>query len=412
VLDVARRGGAEATVAQGVAEFPVEVPPGCEAVRVGVTPADGAGTTPEGDAGASGFEYIVGAAEGATPFRSVVVRDRMSGAPVAAARFFDASGDVTTDVYGDRFVVGGGEKTTSELRVHAAGYRPVLLRPGESDTLLLDPWYDGALAGKRVVLNAEGAPPRADDRGPLGLSGSYVNLQVVRYLEEYLTAAGARVQQARRTEETPTDRDVVLVTNRFRAEVYVEVRYRRGSVDSALVVKTFYYPGSVRGAVVAGVVGSALGRALGVSAVPPAEKVTFPLQQTACPAIVVEPPSLGSLDEERRLSEPWYQRKQAYAMFGGLLANAGVTNTAALHVSLPNDSSAFAPFGGRSSWLVVVDDTWRLLTSPEGSAVFDWLPAGVHQIVIRRGDVSAGPYEVDLRTGETRAFETGIPLSR
>jgi hypothetical protein len=169
--------------------------------------------------------------------------------------------------------------------------------------LLLDPWYDGALAGKRVVLNAEGAPPRADDRGPLGLSGSYVNLQVVRYLEEYLTAAGARVQQARRTEETPTDRDVVLVTNRFRAEVYVEVRYRRGSVDSALVVKTFYYPGSVRGAVVAGVVGSALGRALGVSAVPPAEKVTFPLQQTACPAIVVEPPSLGSLDEERRLSE-------------------------------------------------------------------------------------------------------------
>jgi len=416
-LAIARGEGAaetaETAVTDGVAEFPIDVPPGCAAVRIAVMPGGGPGVdaSPEGAFGPAGFEYVVHATEGVSSFRSFVPLDRLTGAPVATVRFFDASGLVTADAHGDRLVVSGAG-AAGELRIEAPGYRPVVSRPGESDTLHLDPWYGGALAGKRFVLNAEGAPPRALDRGPLGLAGSFVNLHVARFVEEYLSAAGARVRQARRTEETPTDRDVVLLTNRFRAGLYVEVRYRSGPADTALVVRTYCFPGSLRGLWVAGAVGNALGRALGVPALPPADTVTFPLQQTACPAIIIEPPSLGRVDEELRLSEPWYQRKQAYAIFGGLLADAGVTNTAALHITLAKDSSAVAPPAGRSNWLVTVDDTWRLLTSPDGKAEFDWLPAGIHQFVLRRGETTVGPFEIVLQSGETRTLETSIPVAR
>jgi len=413
-LAIARgEGAAETAVTDGVAEFSIEVPHGCAAARVAVIPAAGPDidASPETGFGPLGFEYVLPVTEGPSSCRSFVLLDRLTGTPVVTARFFDASGLVTTDVYEDRFVIGGAS-AAGEIRIDAAGYRPMVSRPGESDTLHLDPWYGGALAGKRYVLNAEGAPPRALDRGPLGLAGSYVNLHVARFVEEYLSAAGARVRQARRTEETPTDRDVVLLTNRFRAGLYVEVRYRRGSADSALAAQTYYFPGSLRGFAVAGTVGSALGRALGIPVLPPAETVTFPLQQTACPAIIVVPPSLGRVDEELRLSEPWYQRKQAYAIFGGLLADAGVTNTAALHVTLARDSSAVASPSGRSNWLVTVDDTWRLLTSPDGEAVFDWLPAGIHQVVLRRGETTAGPFEIELQSGDSRTLETSIPPPR
>jgi hypothetical protein len=314
---------------------------------------------------------------------------------------------VAADLYDNCFVL-TGSYAAEELRVDAPGYRPARSRPGDPDTLYLDPWYGGALADKRFVINAEGAPPRSQDRGPLGLSGSSVNFRVARYLEEYLTAAGARVRQARRSEETPTDRDVVLLTNRFRANLYVEIRYRGGASNEDPAVRAFFFPGSARGLAAAAALGTALARSIGAAAAAPADTVTFPLQQTACPAVIIQPPSLGRVDEELRLSESWYQRRQAYGIFGGILADAGVTGTASLRV----DMGPSAPERERANWLVTVDGTWSLVTSPEGSAVFDWLPPGRHQVELRRAGAVLGPFEVDIESGGSRTLAPGVPAAR
>lgn len=405
-------GGAsapEAIVTDGVAEFSIDAPPGCAGIRVSVLPAGHLGVDSDraGDFDESGFSFVIPAGPHGGAARSLVVLDRRTGASVFAARFSIDSTTVAADLYGDCFVLSGAA-AAAELRAVAPGYRPARSSPNDPDTLYLDPWYGGALAGKRFVLNAEGAPPRARDRGPLGLSGSSVNLRVARYLEEYLTAAGASVRQARRTEETPTDGDVVLLTNRFRANLYVEIRYRGGPPEDDPAVRAYFFPGSVRGLAVATALGTALARTIGAAAAAPASTVTFPLQQTACPAVIVQPPGLGRVEEELRLSESWYQRRQAYGIFGGILAEAGVTETASLRVDLGPEARG----AERANWLVTVDEVWCLVTSPEGSAVFDWLPPGPHQVVLRRAGTVIGPLDVVLESGETRTLTAGATPTR
>ena len=410
-IEIPSRGDAplETVVAEGVAEFSILAPAGGGALRVRVLPlpplAVDAG--PEGDLDAGGFVFVTPAGDAKTEraetaLRSLVVLDRRTLSAVSGARFSTDTTAVAAEFYGDRFVLPAGAGA-SALRVDAPGYRPGQTVPGGADTLYLDPWYGGALTGKRYVLNAEGAPPRSLDRGPLGLAGSSINLRVARYLEEYLTAAGARVRQARLTEETPTDRDVVLLTNRFRANLYIELRYRGGRTDEAPVVRSYFFPGSARGLAAAAAIGTALAKTIGAVAAEPGDTVTFPLQQTACPAVIVEPPGLGTIDEELLLSESWYQRRQAYGIFGGILSEAGVTITASLRVGL----GPAAPEAEIGHWLVSVDETWRLVTSPRGEAVFDWLPPGPHRVMLRRGDKAIGPFDIVLDAGETRTLTAG-----
>ncbi len=405
-----REDVAEADVIHGVAEFEIDVPEGSAAVRIAVMPRDvlGVDPDPEGPFGKMGFENTIQmVAEPVPSTRSIVLMDRISGAPVELARFEGEGVPVGAEEFDHRFVLSGTEAGKA-LLVEAPGYAPVVWSPGPEDTLFLNPWFDGKLIDKRFLLNPEGGVPRSVDVGRLGLSGTFVNVQVAGYLQEYLEAAGARVGLARRTEETPTDRDVVMMSNRFHANLYVEIRYRGGVADTALAVRTFYFPGSAAGRASATAIGAALAAELGVPPGEPEETVTFPLQQTACPAVIVQPPTIGNLDEELRLSEPWYQRKQAYGIFGGLLRDAGVDGTASLHVSLAADSAA-APPANLADWLVSVDGTWRLLTSPDGSADFKWLPAGGHVIRFQRGPLASGHVDIDLAAGETRALT--LPLS-
>jgi N-acetylmuramoyl-L-alanine amidase len=399
----------EAVVSDGVAEFPVEAPPGCSAVRVSVLPAanPGVASPAEGEFDEDGFSFVVLSGPAGAASRAIIVLDRLSGEAVTGARFSADSVGIDAVSCAGSFVVTGAP-AAEELEVRAPGYQPALAVPGGPDTLFLDRWYGGALAGKRFVVNAEGAPHRSLDRGPLGLAGSSVNLRVARYLEEYLEAAGARVRQARTTEETPTDRDVVLLTNRFRASLYVEIRYRAEAPEDAPAVRCFFFPGSARGLVAATAIGAALARAISAPAQAPADTVTFPLQQTACPAVIVQPPGIGRIDEELRLAESWYQRRQAYGIFGGVLADAGVAGTASLRVGLASE----APTSEKANWLVTVDEVWNLVTSPEGSAVFDWLPPGRHRVVLTRGGAVLGPFDVDLESGGTRTLEVGAAAPR
>jgi N-acetylmuramoyl-L-alanine amidase len=440
----AGRDVTDVRVASGVAEFVVDVPGGASELRLeadcqtdttaststarssepsSARPAQEsrARSSERSAARALRFEHIVRlspVAEGAT--RAIVVLSRHSGAPIEGARFADEEGRLAAQFRAGRFLL-ADSVVAGEVRVHATGHRPVVVAGekfkggGSPDTLRLDAWYQGKLAGKRIIVNPTGEVRGQSVRGRLGLSGAYANLQVARYLRDDLEAAGALVRLARWSEETPLDRDIVASTNRFGADCYIEIRYRASTTDTTRSVRTFHFPGSAKGRAVASAVGEALGLAVEAVVEPPFDTVTYPLQQTSCPAIIVEPPSIGRIDEELRLSEPWYQREQAYGIFCGLLQQAGVDSVGTLRVVLVADTSAAGSPGSRaredvSDWLVTVDDTWRLLTSPEdASARFRCLPPGPHRVVLQRGDRRLGPFAATVASGDTGEIRVPVP---
>ncbi|MEJ2720394.1 MAG: N-acetylmuramoyl-L-alanine amidase, partial [bacterium] len=371
----------ELSVHDGSVELPVVVPKGTAEVRISV----------------GGHSHtLTASATAAAATRALSLIDSDTGLPVRRAVVVTAGVPLAADSHTGRFFVPAGAIADGNVWIHAPGYQPVLVPDSSMDTVSLDPWFDGALLGKRFVINPQGGFGPEVGLGRLGLSGAYVNLQVARYVSEYLEAAGARVLLTRLTEETLSDRDIVTLTNRFRADEYIEIRHTGRPVapgDTARVVDAYFFPGSDNGRRLAAEVQQALARALGLAVRPPADCVTYPLQQTACPAIIIEPPSLATTDEELRLGEPWYQRRQAYGIFCGVLAHYGTEDAAALDVTISEapGSASGMPGGGVSNWLVTIDDTWSLLSSPAGEAAFEAAPAGTLQVTAARGDERIGP---------------------
>ena len=415
-LAIARgEGAAEATVTDGVAEFPIEVPPGCAAVRIAVMPGGGPGVdaSPEADFGPSGFEYVVHVAEGSS-FVSIVrpagPLDGDAGCHGPILRRFGSRyrGCLRRPFCRQRG--GGGGRVRIEARglsprglatggIRHSPSRSVVRRRARGETLRAERGgrtpesaRPGSARARRIVRQSPRGPFR---RGvPLGRGGQRPAGSSHRRNSH---------RQGRRSPHQPVSRRslrrsaIQKRSGGHRARRPDVLFPRECSADSPSPAP----------------VGNALGRALGVPALPPAETVTFPLQQTACPAIIVEPPSLGRVDEETP------------SLRAVVPAETSVRDLWGTPRGRRSDEHGGAPrhprtgqLGGRAARAVGrtgssrVDDTWRLLTSPEGKAEFDWLPAGIHHVFLRRGETTAGPFEIVLESGETRTFETRIPVPR
>jgi N-acetylmuramoyl-L-alanine amidase len=307
--------------------------------------------------------------------RSVGVRDAVSGAPITTASVLVAdSALVTGSPSGNYGFIG----TNAQAMIVAPGYRPAPV--AAADSVKLTPWFGGALIGKRYVIDPQGGPPRTAGVGALGLAASHVNLRVANYLAGFLHDAGAETRLARTTEEVPLAEDVARMTNKWRADLYIELRHPGGSADSAAAVRTYYFPGSAKGKKLSQLFGDAVAKRLGRTHRGPAETVTYPLQQTACPAVVIALPSISNPDEEMRLAQAWYLREQAYAMFIGILAMSAVAPDGTVQV----DVAA----ADRRDWMVTLDGTWTLQTDERGHVVFQNVPAGSHDVRIRRAGVA------------------------
>jgi hypothetical protein len=206
-----------------------------------------------------------------------------------------------------------------------------------------------------------------------------VNLRVANYLAAFLANAGADVRLARTTEEVPLAEDVARMTNKWRADRYIEIRHPGGPADSAASLRSYYFPGSANGKKMAQAIGDAAAKRLGRPHQGPGETVTYPLQQTACPAVVVALPAISNPTEEMRLAQAWYLREQAYALFVGVLAMSSVPPDGTMQV----DVTA----ADRRDWMVTLDSTWTLQTDESGRVVFDCVPPGPHEVRIRRSGV-------------------------
>lgn len=357
-----------AVVQRGFVEFPLTVARGASPPKLAVTTGD------------KRFEFqMTRGGQTEVAFDKLVIADAVTRAPIHSATIFHGDSlSIDGSLTGTYFVPPGSSGRHDY--VIAGGYEP--FRPDENalpDTVLLTPWYEGRLLGRRFVVDPEGGFGANAGIGKLGLPGPFVNLQVATYLGEFLEAAGAQVELTRRSEDTLSPRDVVSLTNRVRADRYVEIRHRGAHPDSTLRVDAYFFPGSQTGRAMATDVQQSLSGFLGLDFRRPRSMVTFPLQQTACPAIVVEFPSITSIEEETRLGEPWYQRRQAYGLFIGILRHFGVVDTTQVTLVVPP---------GAEAWLVRIDATWNLLTDPGGCATFVGLSRDRdHWIELRRQGV-------------------------
>ncbi|HKW14594.1 MAG TPA: hypothetical protein VJS69_08930, partial [Candidatus Krumholzibacteria bacterium] len=125
----------------------------------------------------------------------------------------------------------------------------------------------------------------------------------------------------------------------------------------------------------------------------PAETVTYPLQQTACPAVVIALPAISNTEEEMRLAQAWYLREQAYALFVGILALSAVPPDGTMQVNVTA--------ADRRDWMVTLDGTWTLQTDEQGHVVFNCVPPGSHDVRIRRA--GAGMSRSVVTAGEPSA---------
>jgi N-acetylmuramoyl-L-alanine amidase len=359
------RGATRAAVRDGAVEFALDVPAGvAKPVAVDLS------------AGGKRFRLdIPFQTRRASAWRTLTLSDAKTGAPIVDAVVTAADSVVahTSPSGAYAFALDG-----DALRVAAPGYRPVDVADG-SFSIAMTPWFDGALHRRRFVVDPQGGPTHLVGVGPLGLSAAHVNLRVAVYLEGFLRAAGADVRLTRADEEVRLPEDVARMTNRFRADHYLELRHPSAPVDSPRVLRAYFFPGSSRGEPVARAVGETAARRLGVPFRGPAETVTYALQQTACPAIVVAAPAISNAEEEMRLDRAAYQREQAYALFLGFLRHYGVTDGGSLEVE--------AVTAARAGWVVTLDGTWTLVTGEDGRVRFEYVPPGPHEIVLRRGAV-------------------------
>ena len=355
----------EATVREGGVDFALEIPSGARrSVHV------------ELECGGVRFPHDIPVESGGMKgWRSVAVNDAATGSPITTASV--TVGD-STMAAGSPSGTYGFAGTNTDAVITAPGYRPA--RAGGAGDVKLSPWFNGVLLGKRFVLDPQGGTPRTAGVGAMGLASTHVNLRVANYLAAFLRNAGADVRLARTTEEVPLPEDVARMTNRYRADRYLEIRHPASSSDSALIVHSYFFPGSARGKTMADVIGATAASRLGVAHRGPDETVTFPLQQTACPAIVIALPSIANEKEELRLAQAWYLREQAYALFIGILAMAEAPADGRLTVDITGSD--------RRDWMVTLDRTWSLSSNDQGRVTFDRVPPGAHELLIRRAGVA------------------------
>ncbi|UCH85007.1 MAG: N-acetylmuramoyl-L-alanine amidase [Candidatus Latescibacterota bacterium] len=388
----------EMTVYNGTIEIPVTVPEGTAEVRLSV----------------GGHEHVLDVTESddATANRVFSLVDGTTGRSITRAAVVSAGMPIAVDSHTGTYFVPDASNPDTDAFVRAPGYRPLSLPVSITDTVTLDPWFGGVLHGKRIVINPQGGFGPEPGLGQLGLSGPFVNLQIARYLAEYLEAAGAVPLLTRRSEETLSDRDIVAMTNRWRADRYIEIRHtghHHAKADTGRAVNCYFFPGSDNGKKLASDIQHALATSLDLAVLEPADRVTYPLQQTACPAIIVEPPSMATIDEELRLGEPWYQRLQAYGIFCGMLTHFGADNVGSLEVTISHTPSNENTV---SNWLVTIDDTWRLISSPAGTVHFATVPAGTLEVITTRGRDRTEPQRAAVAAGSRERLVITVPTGR
>ncbi len=234
------------------------------------------------------------------------------------------------------------------------------------------PPYARYLAGVKIVLDP-GHGGHSDrpgwKRGPTGLQEAEVNLSVALFLRDFLLAAGAEVRMTRQKDvylDADDGRDLGLrigMANDWGADLYLAIHHNAAE-EPGPNYTTLYYHGSPDQSPASRCAGrwllTGLNDALRLESFPPcqlrsdesldskprpAEKSGLRVLRDAhVPAVLGEASFHSNPDEERRLRNPVYNRREAYGYFLGMArwAQAGLPRVRLAEVTGANGHGATA----------------------------------------------------------------------
>lgn len=218
--------------------------------------------------------------------------------------------------------------SVNDVYLRCPGYEPAFVELKKSHVQVpLTPIAQGVLLGKTIVLDPTYGGREAGAIGPSGMRGSDYAFEVARRTAMLLRAAGASVHVTRPGDLEISEPQRVLVAEDSGADILVSVSLgSRGANAKTLDASGHradrnafvgHYPNSPDGTRLATAIGDALG---GIPAVP---SVAYVVQQTGCPAVLVQPADITEGDNESRYRSPEVQRKVADGIYRGILAFYG-----------------------------------------------------------------------------------------
>ena len=218
------------------------------------------------------------------------------------------------------------------------------------------PPYARFLEGVQVVLDpghlGQRDPGGTWKRGPTGLREAVVNLRVAQFLREFLTAVGARVVLTREADkclDLPDKDDLharVEVANGAHADLFLSIHHNAVADPAANYTAVFYHgapdysPASRCAArhLLTGL-NDALRLESHLECAVVSDELLYEnglavLRDAEVPAVLSEASFHSNPDEERRLRDPVYNRREAYGLFLGLArwAQAGLPRVRLLRV--------------------------------------------------------------------------------
>jgi N-acetylmuramoyl-L-alanine amidase len=315
-----------------------------------------------------------------------MITDGMNQHPVAGAWVKLADKMVQTD-QGGFYLFENLDPASYPLTVNCPGYLShedsikVRKNTGQHQDIAIQPLYGGLLLDKSVAIDAEYGGDEAGAVGPTGLKASDVNLRVARYLREYLTAAGATVHMTR-TQFTETI-DPVMRTRFVRnlmPNKLVSISHSNPYMEED-GSRSYYFYTDQEGKALAERIQKHLVWYLGTENLGAQEWSSYLMIEAwvdralATPTLVTDPMA------EERLKDPATLRREAYAIFCGLLEDFGLDldTTGAIAGTVTDEQDN--PVEGA---LVVLDNAFALQTGPDGAYRFVCVEPGTRILTVHR----------------------------
>jgi N-acetylmuramoyl-L-alanine amidase len=310
--------------------------------------------------------------------------NEMTQSPVAGAWVKLADELVRTD-QGGHFLFENLDPGSHPLEVKSPGYLShqdnIRMRKNAGHTvdIGLRPLYQGLLLDKSVVIDAEYGGDDAGAVGPAGLKASDVNLRVAQYLREYLIAAGATVHMTRKDYVETLDPVVrTRFVRRHNPNKLVSISHSNPYMkkDGS---RCFHFYTDQEGKVLAERIQRHLVSYLGRPDLGVEEWSSYLMIEAFVDRALVTPTVVTDPAAEKRLKDTAHLRREAYAIFCGLLEDFGLDlKTTGVIAGTITDGKG-KPVEGT---LVVLDDAFALQTGPDGRYRFALVELGDRALTI------------------------------
>jgi len=239
------------------------------------------------------------------------------------------------------------------------------------------PIANGALHGKRIVVDPDAGGDQDGGVGTSGTRAANVNLEVARALAAMLRSAGAAVLLPREGDLAVSEVERVQASEAFHADRFVRIGHR---AERPLVG---YWFSSAAGKKWGDRTADRLEQ-LGLGRPAVAEDAQYTLQQTSCPALYVSPFRVDDAASETRLIAPGTLRAEAYAIYLGLIGEWSDAPMPVVTATVRD--AAGRPVPGA---IVTLGGATRVETDARGVARFARTEPGPIAIEAERGAIHA-----------------------